>query len=231
MQDAVITYTRSSVETCKKCVADDCAYCTINPPRIPEELFKELYFVPDSTVNANGYTPFDELYGTETDDSGRPSLTLKPQSTGETRSFVNFSLGQRKLPVQQQHQTQQKKHHKYPHAKKGPSQEPCAGSDENRLDEEDNSTSDANVADKNGLTELTSELKKTRSAVPKDLSLRVDSGQNKKKKLSLSLRKKKLRKTFSQFNDTSTNIDTETLGESSGQTLNGFVDSLNKQQL
>ncbi|XP_052761673.1 uncharacterized protein LOC128204302 [Mya arenaria] len=73
----------------QKCVADDCAYCTINPPRIPEELFKELYFVPDSTVNANGYTPFDELYGTETDDSGRPSLTLKPQSTAKVRGFVH----------------------------------------------------------------------------------------------------------------------------------------------
>ncbi|WAR27915.1 hypothetical protein MAR_013619 [Mya arenaria] len=85
----------------KKCVADDCAYCTINPPRIPEELFKELYFVPDPTVNTNGYTPFDELYGTETDDSGRPSLTLKPQSTERDKKFRKLLTGRKTMVFDQ----------------------------------------------------------------------------------------------------------------------------------
>ncbi|WAR07376.1 hypothetical protein MAR_017334 [Mya arenaria] len=66
----------------KKCSEVDCFYCILNPPRPPVDVFDAIQFVPDPTLDENGaYKSFEDLYGTATDDSGRPSLTHKPQLT------------------------------------------------------------------------------------------------------------------------------------------------------
>jgi hypothetical protein len=58
---------------------EDCWYCTLCPPRIPEEEFKNLHFLPDSVFNKaeNCYRPFEEVYGKRTNDDDRPSLQNK----------------------------------------------------------------------------------------------------------------------------------------------------------
>lgn len=68
----------------KKCLADNCGYCVLNPPLLPEDVFRSLHFVPDPTKDENGqYKCFKDLYGTETNDKERPSLQGKPVDSSE----------------------------------------------------------------------------------------------------------------------------------------------------
>lgn len=54
----------------------------LNPPRLPEEVFSDLHFLPDPVLNdAAEYKDLDEVYGTITTDKDRPSLRHSPQAT------------------------------------------------------------------------------------------------------------------------------------------------------
>ncbi|XP_056013095.1 uncharacterized protein LOC125679479 [Ostrea edulis] len=68
----------------KKCLTDNCGYCVLNPPRLPDEVFQGLHFMPDPTKDENGqYKGFKDLYGTETNDMDRPSLKGKSGESSE----------------------------------------------------------------------------------------------------------------------------------------------------
>ena len=53
----------------------------MNPPRLTD--FNEVHFLPDPMLNKDSgeFMPFVEVYGTQTDDSSRPSLKGKAQVT------------------------------------------------------------------------------------------------------------------------------------------------------
>ena len=58
----------------KKCGAEDCRFCT--PPRLFPETFNELHSLPDPMpAEENHYKTFGELFGKETSDMHKPSLT------------------------------------------------------------------------------------------------------------------------------------------------------------
>lgn len=59
----------------------------LNPPRLPPDVFAELCFLPDPVLNDEGeYKNLDEVYGTKTKDTDRPSLKNKPpQATDADR--------------------------------------------------------------------------------------------------------------------------------------------------
>jgi hypothetical protein len=60
----------------KKCGLTTCDIC--GPPRLPERVFSSLYTLPDPMPGEEGhYKQFTELYGTETNESHRPSLQKK----------------------------------------------------------------------------------------------------------------------------------------------------------
>lgn len=72
----------------KKCKDACCSYCTINPPRLPHDVFEQLSFLPDPVLGCDGrFKPFTEVYGTETSDSDRPSLHKKPELTERDKKF------------------------------------------------------------------------------------------------------------------------------------------------
>jgi hypothetical protein len=60
----------------KKCEAEDCWYCVLNPPRLSADKFAGLHWLPDPVIDprTDEYRPFEEVYGTETTDQDRPSL-------------------------------------------------------------------------------------------------------------------------------------------------------------
>ena len=72
----------------KKC--DSCWYCSINPPRLPENIFQSLKFVPYPEVENGSYKSFDDTYGKETSEQYRPSLASKPQKTERDKKFKSF---------------------------------------------------------------------------------------------------------------------------------------------
>ena len=59
----------------KKCGLSTCSVC--KPPRLPKEVFDHLAFIPDPmpSVDPNHYKPFSAVYGKQTNESYRPSLT------------------------------------------------------------------------------------------------------------------------------------------------------------
>ncbi|XP_056008509.1 uncharacterized protein LOC130051170 [Ostrea edulis] len=61
----------------KKC--SSCAYCTvINPPRLPDDEFQSLHFLPNPVAGEDGqYLSFQEMYGQETGDEHRPSAQVR----------------------------------------------------------------------------------------------------------------------------------------------------------
>jgi S-formylglutathione hydrolase FrmB len=72
----------------------ECWYCTLQPPRLPEETFNELYFIPDtvgSSVDPSVYASFEEVYGHPTDDSQRHSLTSNAEKHN-TRDKVHKAI-------------------------------------------------------------------------------------------------------------------------------------------
>ena len=76
----------------KKCAEDDCAYCTLKPPRLSPAIFESLHFLPDPVLKEDGFGTFDELYGTETNDGDRPGLKAHPQSERD-KTFKNLLVG------------------------------------------------------------------------------------------------------------------------------------------
>ncbi|KAH3835772.1 hypothetical protein DPMN_109135 [Dreissena polymorpha] len=70
-----------------------CAYCNMNPPRIPERLLSDLHFVQDPIMKDVEYTDFVELYGTETDDTGRPSAAEIQSTPDRDKKFKNVLVG------------------------------------------------------------------------------------------------------------------------------------------
>ena len=79
----------------KKCTEEDCTYCTVlHPPRLPEAVFKDLHFLPDPCLDANKeYCSFDQVYGTDTTDQGRPSATSKTQASEADKSHKKLLVG------------------------------------------------------------------------------------------------------------------------------------------
>lgn len=60
----------------KKCGEPTCEIC--RPVRLPSEVFTSVHFLPDPVPGEDEhYKPFDEVYGTETSESHRPSLIQK----------------------------------------------------------------------------------------------------------------------------------------------------------
>ena len=60
----------------RKCVSSDCTIC--KPPRLPVEVFETFHSLPDPTPgDDNHYTPFHDIFGQQTSEEHRPSLTLK----------------------------------------------------------------------------------------------------------------------------------------------------------
>ena len=55
---------------------EDCWFCNLQPPRLPEELYEELHFLPDPVLDpvSHQYKVFSEIYGTTTTEDDRPSL-------------------------------------------------------------------------------------------------------------------------------------------------------------
>ena len=67
----------------------------MNPPRIPEHLLSDLHvhFVPDPIMKDGEYTDFAELYGPETDDTGRPSAAEIQTTSDRDKKFKNVFVG------------------------------------------------------------------------------------------------------------------------------------------
>ena len=63
----------------------------MNPPRMPQDEFAELSFCPDPVPNeTGGYKPFTEVYGTDTTDNARPSLTKKAAPTENDKKNAKY---------------------------------------------------------------------------------------------------------------------------------------------
>ncbi|XP_065929132.1 uncharacterized protein [Magallana gigas] len=75
----------------KKCTEADCAYCTLNPPRLSQEMLKDLHFIPDPVLKEDGvFKSFEETYGTPTTDKDRPSLQEKVTTTERDKQLKNL---------------------------------------------------------------------------------------------------------------------------------------------
>lgn len=85
----------------KKCCKADCAYCTLNPPRLSQEIFKDLHFLPDPVLNEDGaYKSFEDIYGTPTTDKDRPSLQEKvPTSRNRDKELKNLLVASEYLSL------------------------------------------------------------------------------------------------------------------------------------
>ncbi|XP_013398525.1 uncharacterized protein LOC106165000 [Lingula anatina] len=73
--------------TVKKCGVEGCTLC--KKPRLPAEVFSQLNNFPDPVLDSTGehYKPFSEVYGSETDESARPSLKVS-RTTGHGMPFT-----------------------------------------------------------------------------------------------------------------------------------------------
>lgn len=61
----------------KKCGSDSCLWC--QKPRLPGEIFQTLHHLPDPTPQGEKYLDFKSLYGTDTSEIFRPSLSQSEQ--------------------------------------------------------------------------------------------------------------------------------------------------------
>lgn len=63
----------------KKCGSDECTMC--KPPKLPRDIFDTIHFLPDPIQGDDGhYMTFEELLGSNTDESHRPSLQKSAKS-------------------------------------------------------------------------------------------------------------------------------------------------------
>ncbi|XP_046341796.2 uncharacterized protein LOC124122725 [Haliotis rufescens] len=72
------------IKKCDPHRVDDCWYCVINLPRLPDDEFEQLNFIPDPVVSPESGDKFEEfhsVYGTDTTDSARPSLSSVTMSS------------------------------------------------------------------------------------------------------------------------------------------------------
>lgn len=79
----------------KKCSLEDidsCGYCMLSLPRLPEELYKDLHFLPDPVIDSvsGDYKTFESVYGNPTDDSARPGLKYKPEATERDKAHKSI---------------------------------------------------------------------------------------------------------------------------------------------
>ena len=73
---------------------ENCHICVLNPVRMPEDIFRELSFLPDPVSSpTEGFKAFTELYGTDTNDSDRPGLKDNPQPSDRDRKFKTLLVG------------------------------------------------------------------------------------------------------------------------------------------
>lgn len=78
----------------KKCLQDNCSYCVLNPVRMPEEIFRELSFLPDPVSSpSGGFKAFTEVFGTDTNDSDRPGLKENPTASDRDKKFKALLVG------------------------------------------------------------------------------------------------------------------------------------------
>lgn len=71
----------------KKCSSETCNIC--KPSRLPKAVFDSLHTLPDPVPGEDGhYMTLDDLLGTETDESHRPSL----QKTPKRRKTLPFAV-------------------------------------------------------------------------------------------------------------------------------------------
>lgn len=69
-----------------KCGKSNCTIC--KPVNLPDDIFKSLHHLPDPVPAEDGhYTPFKEVYGTETTGEFRPSLSHQKKSTKRSLPF------------------------------------------------------------------------------------------------------------------------------------------------
>lgn len=66
---------------------NECGYCSLNPPRIAEDKFAEVHFLPDPVLQGDAYKPFAEVYGLETTEESRPGLQSKANPTGNDKKM------------------------------------------------------------------------------------------------------------------------------------------------
>lgn len=84
----------------KKCTEADCAYCTLNPPRLSQEMLKDLHFIPDPVLKEDGvFKSNEETYGTPTTDKDRPSLQEKVTTTERDKQLKNLLVASEYLTL------------------------------------------------------------------------------------------------------------------------------------
>ena len=79
-------FERQYVFGVKKCDYNICHIC--KPPRLPDDVFLGLHFLPDPISKDDHYLPFEEVYDKETSEKFRPSLN--PEK--EKDQGISFSL-------------------------------------------------------------------------------------------------------------------------------------------
>lgn len=62
-----------------KCGSSHCRIC--KPPRLPQEIFNTLHYIPDPIHDGNVHKPFSDIYGTITTEKDRPSLNSSAEKT------------------------------------------------------------------------------------------------------------------------------------------------------
>ena len=61
---------------CKPTDPNACDRCKLYPMRLPEDVYRDLNFIPDPVKRADGtFKTFEETYGTSTNDKDRPSFS------------------------------------------------------------------------------------------------------------------------------------------------------------
>ena len=75
----------------KKCGREGCQYWTLSPPRLPEDVFKAVNFLPDPVEGEDGsYLEFHEVYGKDTTDAARPGANRNPVPTETDKKLKNL---------------------------------------------------------------------------------------------------------------------------------------------
>ncbi|XP_052798591.1 uncharacterized protein LOC128230403 isoform X1 [Mya arenaria] len=68
-------------------MSDLCGYCILNPPRLQDDLFEGLHFLPDPVVENGEYKAFADVHGTETDDTARPSARAQEPASERDKTL------------------------------------------------------------------------------------------------------------------------------------------------
>ena len=57
----------------KKCGSADCNICKV--PRLPVDVFNDIHHLPDPIPDGDKYKSFEDVYGSQTSEKHRPSLS------------------------------------------------------------------------------------------------------------------------------------------------------------